>query len=254
MSAIVASGPFKAPDLKPAPLSGPHRTGRFIMVCVCVLAAIMTVSGAYGTRDLWVGHRLLLWGTVASLLVGQVTGLMALGIRFAPRWPLWLTGSVVLMAVVPLIAAELHGLKYTPLLPKAPDPIWPFMGFVAPPVWVVGGVILWLMPRGVSQSGHQPLKPVPVGTETATVRYVRVHDHYLEIHTDSAKRFIRGGLRGYVRGLRGGEVVHRSWWVAYDSVERMERRGRDYVLVLTDGVEVPVARAKLEAVRKALKG
>lgn len=217
---------------------------------VVFLAGLMTVTGAYGTRDLSVLHRLSLWGIVAGLLLGQVLGLAALAERRRPAsWPTWLAPATALIGTVPLLAAELHLLKFSPLLPKAPDPFLPFMAFVAPPVVLLGGAVLLLVP-GWRTFGKVVMAPRAMAT--ATIRLVRAHDHYLEVRSSSGRRFVRGVFGEYVAGLEHGLLLHRSWWVALGEIRRLERRGRDYVVVLADGSIAPVARSRIDLVRDAL--
>lgn len=222
-----------------------------IAVGATFLAVLLTVTGAYGTRDLTVLHRLLLWGVVGGLLLGQVYGLAALAERRRPMsWPTWMAPVAALVATTPLLAAELHLLKFSPLLPKAPDPFVPFMAFVAPPVLLLGGLALYLLPdwRTLGQPSASPLE-----VADSDVRTVRAHDHYLEVRTALGRRFVRGAFSDYVGALGGGLQTHRSWWIAVDQIERLERRGRDHVVVLTDGSTAPIARSRLDAVRDALR-
>jgi DNA-binding LytR/AlgR family response regulator len=45
--------------------------------------------------------------------------------------------------------------------------------------------------------------------------------------------------------------VHRSWWVARDAVEQVEQDGRSLRLALRGGVQAPVARSMVPAVKAA---
>ncbi len=247
MSFPVANGPPGTSSARQYPLSAPA----MIAVGATFLAVLLTVTGAYGTRDLTVLHRLLLWGVVGGLLLGQVYGLAALAERRRPMsWPTWMAPVAALVATTPLLAAELHLLKFSPLLPKAPDPFVPFMAFVAPPVLLLGGLALYLLPdwRTLGQPSASPLE-----VADSDVRTVRAHDHYLEVRTALGRRFVRGAFSDYVGALGGGLQTHRSWWIAVDQIERLERRGRDHVVVLTDGSTAPIARSRLDAVRDALR-
>jgi DNA-binding LytR/AlgR family response regulator len=51
-----------------------------------------------------------------------------------------------------------------------------------------------------------------------------------------------------LEGVRGLQV-HRSWWVANDAVERVERDGDRLRLRLVNGLVVPVARSQTGAVK-----
>lgn len=246
MSLSVVNGPLFGNRRERDP-SGPEIwPALFPLVCVAVLAVFMTVSGAFGTRDLGVVHRFVLWIVVAGLLVGQCLGLRAVAVRCFPIAAPYLA---VLLTVL-LMTLELHLLKFTPLLPEAHDPLLPFLGFVAPPVALLGAIILGLRPKT-----QVPPPCAPAGqamTEAVSVLRVQAHDHYLEVHTHTGRRFMRSGFQPYVAGFSHGLRVHRSWWIAFEDMVGLERRGRDYRLILRNGQTVPVSRARLEVVRRSL--
>jgi DNA-binding LytR/AlgR family response regulator len=58
-------------------------------------------------------------------------------------------------------------------------------------------------------------------------------------------------MRDAVAELDGvpGLQVHRSWWVAGEAVERVEKEGERMRLRLVNGMTVPVARSQAGAVR-----
>jgi DNA-binding LytR/AlgR family response regulator len=58
-------------------------------------------------------------------------------------------------------------------------------------------------------------------------------------------------MRDAVAELDGlpGLQVHRSWWVASEAVERVEKEDGRARLRLTNGMIVPVARSQMGAVR-----
>ena len=53
-----------------------------------------------------------------------------------------------------------------------------------------------------------------------------------------------------LEGLEGAQT-HRSWWVARDAVESTRRDGDKFVLVLKGGVEAPISRPNVRALREA---
>ena len=118
---------------------------------------------------------------------------------------------------------------------------------MAPPVVAVGGALL-LLTDAFRAEPETELDTV------AEVRTVRACDHYIEIETRSGRRFVRGRMGEIVGKLSGGMQVHRSWWVAYDDVAHIERRGRDHEAILSDGRRVAVARSRLSAVRRHVDG
>ena len=77
-------------------------------------------------------------------------------------------------------------------------------------------------------------------------------DHYLRVHTDGGDALIHHRFSDAVRELGGAGVqVHRSWWVAKNAVERVEKDGDRHVLILKGGLRAPVSRTFGLAAREA---
>lgn len=78
-------------------------------------------------------------------------------------------------------------------------------------------------------------------------------DHYLRVHTDRGEALILyrfGHAVDDVAGLDGARV-HRGWWVAREAVTGTEREGDRPVLLLSNGLRVPVSRTYMQAARAA---
>ncbi|HEX8222261.1 MAG TPA: LytTR family transcriptional regulator DNA-binding domain-containing protein [Allosphingosinicella sp.] len=82
---------------------------------------------------------------------------------------------------------------------------------------------------------------------------VAAEDHYLRVHTDRGEALILRRFGDALADLAGldGARVHRGWWVARSAVARCEREGDRPVLVLTNGIRVPVSRTYSVAAREA---
>lgn len=82
---------------------------------------------------------------------------------------------------------------------------------------------------------------------------LQMEDHYVRLHTTEGSVLVLSPLAraieqvGDLEGLR----VHRSWWVARQAVREVVHDGRNLRLVLTSGLEAPVARAKVAALKAA---
>ncbi len=78
-------------------------------------------------------------------------------------------------------------------------------------------------------------------------------DHYLRIHTNHGDGLILFRLRDAVAELDGadGMQIHRSYWVSRDAIERCEKNGRKTVLILSNGMQVPVSDRFLPTLRDA---
>lgn len=82
---------------------------------------------------------------------------------------------------------------------------------------------------------------------------LQMEDHYVRLHTVEGSVLVLMPLTraitevGVIEGMR----VHRSWWVARQAVQGVVHDGRNLRLKLTSGLEAPVARAKIAALRAA---
>lgn len=85
--------------------------------------------------------------------------------------------------------------------------------------------------------------------------YLKMNDHYVEAVTSAGSEIILMRFADAVAELAGmGMQVHRSYWVSYRSVVRLERdRHRRYV-ELAGAHKIPVSRTYLPAVRLAVEG
>ena len=84
----------------------------------------------------------------------------------------------------------------------------------------------------------------------ADLLLVSADEHYVHIQTSKGRTMLRGRISDIEAQLPDawGLRVHRSHWVAARSVRALNR-GRDgWTLDLTDGQQIPVARARREAV------
>lgn len=256
--------------------------GRWI-AAVATLAIFLSFSGAFDTDNLSVAHRLVLFTVICGLLVAHAWFIDEMFGRYFNRGApaAILTGILTAALTLVLITIELHALKYTPLLPKAHDPLPEFALFLSPFVLSLAGLVVFLKSPAVKIVAE--IEPLEIGYERVIElsahpiiagllpppqpdaledwpqeRVLRVvsQDHYLEAVTPSGRRLIRGRMKDAVALLEGeaGLHPHRSWWVRASEVSAVVRRGRDRVLVLRDGVEVPVARARWKRIKAALTG
>lgn len=82
---------------------------------------------------------------------------------------------------------------------------------------------------------------------------VAAEDHYLRVYTDRGESLIlrRFGDALEELGAIDGLQVHRGWWVARAAVAGSEREGDRSLLILSNGLRVPVSRTNLRSVRNA---
>ena len=80
-----------------------------------------------------------------------------------------------------------------------------------------------------------------------------MEDHYLRIHTALGSDLILLRLRDALAelGPARGRQVHRSWWVAEGAIASTERSGARSLLVLRNGLRVPVSKSFRDDVKEA---
>jgi DNA-binding LytR/AlgR family response regulator len=82
---------------------------------------------------------------------------------------------------------------------------------------------------------------------------LEMEDHYLRIHTALGSDLILLRMRDALAELDPGRgrQVHRSWWVAEGAVTSAERDPRRLILVLRNGLRVPVSKTFRDRVKEA---
>lgn len=174
--------------------------------------------------------------TTLALLWWDGTGLAAL-----PSFPVWLQfyGNVVLVAALTTLLFTLLESRLGPKLALAPSD---------PPS-------VTLPQAAVAESAPpQPpfLQRLPAGMRDRLIA-LEMEDHYVRAHAPGESKLILLRMRDAVAEIAGieGTQVHRSWWVRRDAIERVAGAGRNVRLVLTGGLEAPVARDRISELRAA---
>jgi hypothetical protein len=80
---------------------------------------------------------------------------------------------------------------------------------------------------------------------------LQMEDHHIRVHTVGRSQLHLAPLRQVADQLGPGRglQVHRSWWVARNAVRGWQAEGRAVVLILTNGLRVPVARNRVAPLR-----
>jgi hypothetical protein len=86
----------------------------------------------------------------------------------------------------------------------------------------------------------------------ADILCLQMEDNYVRVHRQDGSTLHLMPLHQAIGryGKSNGLQVHRSWWVASHAVERAERDVRNWRLRLRNGVTVPIARNRINAVRR----
>ncbi len=244
-----------------------------IPIVALLLAGVLTIGRAFNTGDLNSLHRFGLWLTVCALVAVQVLVFRYLVHRYVFRslaYGQFVSNVSAVVLTIFAVAAELHVLKYTPILPKRVDPPLEFLAFVWLPIAVISAIFILLHKMLYLHAVDRPSMDVDLVTgetnavdsdesmpewrRSKTLR-VQVEDHYLRIFNQNRQFFIRGKMSEAIQLLKPkeGMRVHRSHWVSFEHVDEIQKEGRDYHLRLNDGDRIPVSRGRASEVLKSLE-
>ena len=224
------------------------------------IGAVLAMIGPFGTYlDLTLSARLVYWLSIMLVNWLQITAaLWAIERLSADRnlaWPLQ-TVAACLLAAVPA-TFEVIWLETT-FRPNALGYLPPW-GQIYVYVTVLSlAITLPLLalyrrrwPDGVNTppDGDSRCEPAFLRRIPATLGRdllcLETEDHYLRVHTSVGNDLILHRLRDALAELENadGLQVHRGYWVARAAVADVERDGRKTVLVLVNGLRVPVSRS-----------
>lgn len=198
---------------------------------------------AYWTANLWGGWLLF------SLALPWMTRRAAIH-----GWPLWLWAppSVALLSVAPALTSRWMATT-----------LWPVTRNVGTLEWygqcllvsaLVTGLILWRdaarRPPAAQTVDPRDRLPPNLGRDLLCLQ---MEDHYVRVHTPRGSTLVLMSLSQAMAGLKDVEGIqtHRSWWVARAAVEGVIEDGRNLRLKLKGGLQAPVSRARVGALRDA---
>lgn len=210
------------------------------------LSGTLPVRLAYWVVSLWGGW--LAFGVSLPILMRWANG------RRISTW-LWMPPAIAVLTLLPAVFSRVLAVW-----------LWPVVGEVGWLEWYGQGLVIsTLATLGMSWAARsRTAAPAIPGTSSAdprdrlphrlgrTVLYLRVEDHYVRVHTPQGSALVLMSLSQAISGLKDVEGVqtHRSWWVARASIAGVVEDGRKLRLRLTDGLEAPVSRARVGALRE----
>ena len=268
------------------PVSPHHAFARRIIIDLAAMTAIgvfLAVIGPFGSIAAPLPERLVSWIGFAWLGYGCYRPMQSVadwGERTLalPRWGMLtaavLVGTVPMSVAVVALNSQPLGMLEWPGLDNAMATYFS--------VLVIGGAVtlLFNLVQGAPRAAvAAPLTPAPVVPTNApepvpapsvapppnplldqlpaelgsAIIALEMEDHYLRVHTLLGSALVLMRLRDGIAllGDQEGMQVHRSWWVARSAVEEVVRDGRNIRLKLPRGLEAPVARAQVAALRDA---
>jgi DNA-binding LytR/AlgR family response regulator len=239
------------------------------------LAIVMAVTGPFGSYgSTGISVRLVYFVATGVLIWLQVLGcaLLLSQIDAVARWPV--AARMALAGVLAAIPGTveiifLNSWLVRPIPFGAALEIYPQTAFLTVVISVLVGLLIEQRLRADADSERERVAALPVARapkDTAPDFFRRVppalgrdllalemEDHYLRIHTALGSDLILLRLRDALAelGTARGRQVHRSWWVAEGAIASIERDARRPILVLRNGLRVPVSKTFRDQVKQA---
>ncbi len=236
-----------------------HLTNPQVLGVLVVVWAVLTIAGPFNTLvDLSLPVRALYWGLVVSLTYATGTTVtQIIGVRICNRVAPLAVGMALSALCVSLSVFLVLVVLNSFFVPQwVSDPLQAMIVFAS--VLLVSFAILFLRHTTLGEIGvpHPKLAMIlerlPLDKRGALVS-LSVQDHYVDIVTVKGREMVLMRLSDAMREAAEvpGMQIHRSHWVALDQIKSVTRAGDAARVTLSNGVELPVSRGFLPAVREA---
>ena len=265
-----------SPVRKLADLLGRADRWASVMAWATVAGIAFGLSGPFGSYEGNFFYRLIYWTSV--FWVGSIvawTG-TAIGLVLGPRKgfpPLFSIIAILIIACIPLAALdaaitslfwplrasnmralEWYGLTLSVTVAWALTLAWIELG--EPVKFRVSTKTRGSLPRELAAFEVAGQQGVPDGLRLpdyilSSAMCLQMEDHHIRIHVRDRSYLFHGVMRDVVAALdeQRGLRVHRSWWVDKEAVQGWFKADRSVVLVLKNGLHVPVARNRVALIR-----
>ena len=108
-------------------------------------------------------------------------------------------------------------------------------------------------PTAVTKGSGAPgaAQSVAHSTCVGAIHHLAAEDHYTRITTTRGSSLVLLRFSDALQAVAPtpGSQVHRSHWVSFDAIDKVERRGDGARLILSDGAYVPVSRSHMPILR-----
>ena len=228
----------------------------------CAVMILLAITGPFGTIELMgTSQRLVYWSTIclATFFVGtsvsMVTGIFLTN-RGLPNWVSWLTGGIAAGLPVGTIAWGLNIHVFDVNIAAS----YTFPQFIAYTTVIAVVIVLLnylIVSKTSNRSAHSLTSspffvrlPIHLGQ---TLISLEAQDHYINVKTTKGSEMILMRLADAEKELENypGLRVHRSWWVATDAIDKVERGNGKVELVMHNGDKLPVSRSYVKALVEA---
>ena len=239
------------------------------LTVMTVIGVLLALLGPFGTFEQSLPLRLAVWvglayaGYAIYAPVGFVVDRMHRAYAL-PKLGLWIAGTLIATVPMAIVVWLLNAIGGPVPVPDAERALAHYLN-----VLVIGAAVTGLMQLlardpapGTAVTDTTPaqddrpqnafllrLDPA-LGSDLLALE---MEDHYVRAHTALGSELVLLRLRDAIAELdnESGMQVHRSWWVARAAVDDIKREGRNVRLVLANGVEAPVSRANIQALKDA---
>jgi len=224
----------------------PSRRPAALLVCAASAVLLMTLVGAFDTGAMPVLQRLGFWTLLIGLNAILWQTWFGLTVRRPGDWPRSAAiGAVVLNLPLPLEIALVMRLFGFAQGGNIAGEWSAALGISA----IIFGAVLALGRRARPTPAEASIQPGGLlaragAHSTRSLLAIRAEDHYCRVFLSDGRtpllhhRF--GDALVEVAALDGVQV-HRGVWVADSGVQRAERAGRAWRLILADGTKLPVS-------------
>jgi hypothetical protein len=239
------------------------------------LGVVLGVIGPFGLYETaGLATRLVYFVIIGSLTWLQVIGCAALLATFE-RFERWsIVGRMAFAGILASVPSTLeiivvHSWLVRPIPLAAAPYIFPQTAFLTVVISVAMGLFFERRLHAVADAERARVALAPEASPQGAVSLdffrrvppalgrellaLEMEDHYLRIHTALGSDLILLRLRDALGelGPERGRQVHRSWWVAEGAVSSVERDGARTLLVLRNGLKVPVSKSFRDQVKEA---
>lgn len=250
----------------------------FLYFGIALLAIGAGPFGTYEAMTLW--ERAIFW--TLDVLGGMMIIVPVLHVfyfsrlvAFIPSWPRFVLG--VALGALPAAAyiSVLYGTIGRDLQISTPYPLLFVQVAVFSTVLLITEYVVWPAVFGHSKpapvaarapapqttSAPEPAPPpvpllsrLPARLQDGEIISISMQDHYAEVTTTKGKSLILMRLGDAIDLLEGcsGARIHRSHWVAQQSVAGIERNGRRMEVRLADGRALPIGNTHLKTAQLEL--
>ncbi len=234
-----------------------------VRIAICILAiVIVSLVGPFSTYDRFgLGQRLLYWGALIGgfILPGQWIRML---VRHIVSGPALRRDLLAVFAVGICLAPVIWWVNWQLLGETVAG--WVAFAEHVVLIWLICFLPLVVRHLGLNVPNETEVMPEIQAPDVATeasvevpllrllepdvrgaIRRVSANDRQSQVFTEKGETAVRMRFADVLIQLDGasGMQVHRSHWLAFDAIDRLQQDGRRYVAKLRCGGTVPVSPA-----------